>query len=211
MILIENNNSIKNHISNKNELKHFLKIESKLYGMKNTRIPLFAIKEKHILWKHSALLRKTEYYTNINNTLMALIYRFRLLLIQNKYCLRIPRNVFDCGLKIMHLGPVLVNSNARVGKYCILHMNTGIVAGGTNDLVPCLGDNIVVGFGAVVLGGITLADDIAIGANAVVNKSFVEKNITIAGVPAKKISDTGRIGWSEENRKKNNNDKGNIK
>ena len=49
------------------------------------------------------------------------------------------------------------------------------------------------------LGGATIADGIAIGAGAVVNKSFAEKDITIAGVPARKISNNGRKAW--ENRK----------
>lgn len=36
-----------------------------------------------------------------------------------------------------------------------------------------------------------LADECAIGANAVVNKDFLERGTTIAGIPAKKISDKG--------------------
>ena len=43
------------------------------------------------------------------------------------------------------------------------------------------------GFGAVIIGKIKIADGIKIGANSVVTKSFLEPNITIAGVPAKKI------------------------
>jgi serine O-acetyltransferase len=51
--------------------------------------------------------------------------------------------------------------------------------------------------GAKIYGAIEIADNIAIGANAVVNKSFLEPNITIAGVPARKISDKGstEAGW----------------
>ena len=41
--------------------------------------------------------------------------------------------------------------------------------------------------GAKVLGGITIADDIKIGANAVVTKSFNEPGITIVGIPAHKL------------------------
>jgi len=40
--------------------------------------------------------------------------------------------------------------------------------------------------------GPIIADGIVIGANSVVNKSFTEENITIAGVPAKKINNKGR-------------------
>lgn len=51
-----------------------------------------------------------------------------------------------------------------------------------------------IGPGAKIFGDIFIADNIAIGANAVVNKSFYESNITIAGVPAKKISNKGSKG-----------------
>ena len=51
--------------------------------------------------------------------------------------------------------------------------------------------------GAKIFGEITIADDIAIGVNAVVKDSFLEQNITIAGVPAKKVGDGGATaaGW----------------
>jgi serine O-acetyltransferase len=116
--------------------------------------------------------------------------------IQNKYALHVPVNTCGKGLKIMHLGPILVNSRATVGRDCSLHINTAIVAGGTNDDVPYLEDGIVIGAGAVILGGVNIAENIAIGANAVVNKSFDEPNIAIAGVPAHKISDKGSTYWN---------------
>ena len=52
-----------------------------------------------------------------------------------------------------------------------------------------------------IYGNIRIASGIMIGANAVVNKSFDEENICIAGVPAKKISDLGRFEIEEKNRK----------
>ena len=56
------------------------------------------------------------------------------------------------------------------------------------------GDNVYIGPGAMLFGPIRIADDIAIGANAVVNRSFLEPGITIAGAPAMKISDHGSEG-----------------
>lgn len=52
-----------------------------------------------------------------------------------------------------------------------------------------LGKNVDLGIGAKIIGGVTIADNIKIGANAVVTKSFTEPGITIAGVPAKKIKE----------------------
>lgn len=45
--------------------------------------------------------------------------------------------------------------------------------------------------GQKILPGVEIADNIRIGANAVVTKSFTDPGITIAGVPAVKISDKG--------------------
>ena len=55
------------------------------------------------------------------------------------------------------------------------------------DDAPIIGNNVEVGFGAVIIGKVKIADGIKIGANSVVANSFLEPNITIAGVPAKKI------------------------
>ncbi|MGY3815711.1 hypothetical protein ACWOA6_09240 [Globicatella sulfidifaciens] len=115
--------------------------------------------------------------------------------------LHIPTNSFGCGLKIMHLGPILVNGKVKAGKNISIHINTSIVAGGPDNGAPVLEDGIVIGVGAVVLGPIKIAKNIAIGANAVVNKTFLEENIAIAGVPAKKISDNGRVAWSKNQKK----------
>lgn len=52
----------------------------------------------------------------------------------------------------------------------------------------------VFGPGAKLFGDIKIANGIAIGANSIVNKSFSEENITIAGIPAKKINNRGSNG-----------------
>ncbi|VBB39422.1 hypothetical protein TRIP_E190340 [uncultured Spirochaetota bacterium] len=58
----------------------------------------------------------------------------------------------------------------------------------TEKLLLIIGNNAYIGPGAKLFGGITIADKIVIGANSVVNKSFYTPNISIAGVPAKVIS-----------------------
>lgn len=100
--------------------------------------------------------------------------------ISNKYCLRIPPNVFGKGLKIMHCGPILINNDVR--------LNTAIVASG-NNCTPKFANNVIIGVGATVMGDIFIANRNVIGAGAVCNKSFYEENINIAGVPAKKVSE----------------------
>lgn len=50
---------------------------------------------------------------------------------------------------------------------------------------------IYLGADSKLLIGVNLADNIIVGANAVVTKSFNEPNIVLAGIPARKISDKG--------------------
>lgn len=53
-------------------------------------------------------------------------------------------------------------------------------------LRPELGDNVLLGAGAKVLGGIRLGDNVTVGANAVVVDS-VESGSTVVGIPARKV------------------------
>lgn len=52
---------------------------------------------------------------------------------------------------------------------------------------PVIGDNCYIGTGAKIFGNITIGDNVKIGANAVVNKSF-GSNVTIAGIPARVVN-----------------------
>ena len=200
--LVSEGKSVANRIiiSTKEQLKEWLSYEHQVYGnIKGLRL-LFGLGEQAILWKHQTLLRKAEYYTNNNKTLMSLFYRTRLNKMQTKYALHIPLNCCGKGFKIMHVGPLLINEKAIIGCDCVAHMNVAIVAGGTDDYAPVLGNNIVVGYGAVILGHTTIADGVAVGTNAVVNRDVLEPGIAVAGVPAKKISNHGRSYWAKNDK-----------
>ena len=184
-------------ISSKKDLKEWLKYEKTKYASDLIK-DFFLIGEAAILRRFQTILRKAEYYNNTKKRIRAIFYKLRLSKMQCKYSINIPINTCGKGLKIMHLGPILINSHASLGENCSIHINTAVVARGTDNLVPTLGNGIVIGVGAVVLGGVFLADNIAIGANSVVNKSFDESNIAIAGVPAKKISNNGRASWGKK-------------
>ena len=54
------------------------------------------------------------------------------------------------------------------------------------SLRPELGDYVVVGAGAKVLGGISLGDNVKVGANSVLLRS-VPANATVAGIPAREV------------------------
>lgn len=101
----------------------------------------------------------------------------------------IPPNTFEGGLRINHYGLIVVNPEAKIGKWCDIHQGVNIGMG--YDGVPTVGNNVWIGPGAKIFGNITIADECAIGANAVVNKSFYEPRVTIAGIPARVVSNKG--------------------
>jgi len=54
-------------------------------------------------------------------------------------------------------------------------------------LRPDVGDNVVLGSGSKILGGIHIGDNVAVGANSVVVDS-VEADTTVVGIPARKVA-----------------------
>lgn len=85
----------------------------------------------------------------------------------------------------MHRGTIVVNDKAQIGANCRLHVCVNI--GEHRGCAPRIGDNVYIGPGAKIFGDIEIADNIQIGANAVVNKSFTTPGISIGGVPAKRL------------------------
>ncbi len=193
----------KRMIKSKMELSDWLKYELKRYGGGN-RFRFVLISERDVIKRHQVLLRKTEYHINTHHKIRAALYKIKLNRIQNKYGLHIPPNTCMRGLRIMHVGSILLNGRCEVGEDCVFHINTALVAGGVDGRAPKLGKHVIVGIGAIVLGGISVADNVAIGANAVVNKDVLESNIAVAGVPAKKISNNGSLEWGKDFKKNNN-------
>ena len=187
---------IEKRISTYKQLQETLKLERSKYRCKWGELAYFLrISEKAILWHHMILLRKAEYHINAHHQLRGILYRLLLKRLQLKYSLSIPLNTCEAGLKIMHLGPILINGNAQIGKNCVLHVYTALVAKGISNQAPILGDGVVVGVGATIVGGVRIAKNVAIGANSVVVKDVLEANIAVAGIPAKKVSNSGRLAW----------------
>ncbi len=181
-------------ITSKKMLKEYLCEDKKALNKKG-RFP----KPWDYIWRFERILRKCEYYHNCRKDpigkLMFFYYKLRLHNFGVKCGFSIPINVFGKGLSIAHTGTIVVNSAAKVGDYCRLHVGVNIgTAAGHSSKSPKLGNNTYIGPGAKIFGDITIADDIAIGANAVVNKDFLQPGVTIGGIPAKVISEKGSQG-----------------
>lgn len=96
------------------------------------------------------------------------------------------------GLLIDHGSGVVIGETAEIGDYCLLYQ--GCTLGGTGKDTgkrhPTLGDNVMVGCGAKILGPFKVGDNAKIAANAVVLEE-VPPNCTAVGVPARIVRRNG--------------------
>ena len=113
---------------------------------------------------------------------------------------------------VSHLGRFLtgieIHPAARIGRRLIIDHGMGVVIGETAEVGddvylyhqvtlggtssargkrhPTIGNNVIVGAGAKILGGITVGDNARIGANAVVVRA-VQADTTVVGIPARPV------------------------
>lgn len=148
------------------------------------------------IWTYQRTLRKTELLINTNaNPARILASRYKLRRQGVRLGFTIHPNNFGPGLSIAHHGTIVVNSGARIGANCRIHVGVNIgTKAGEKEEAPTIGDDCYIGPGAKLFGPIQIANNVAIGANAVVTKSFGEDNSTLVGIPAKKVSDSGSAG-----------------
>lgn len=90
---------------------------------------------------------------------------------------------------------ITLGDNVLVGPYVQFHASNHGHKTGQGPMTYqkrdekdiCIGNDVWIGGGSVILSGVTLAEGIIVAANSAVTKSFTEKNIIVGGVPAKKI------------------------
>ncbi|MBE9046071.1 serine O-acetyltransferase [Pleurocapsales cyanobacterium LEGE 10410] len=96
------------------------------------------------------------------------------------------------GVFIDHGMGVVIGETAIVGDYCLIYQN--VTLGGTGKQTgkrhPTLGENVVVGTGAKILGNINIGNDVRVGAGSIVLRD-VPDNSTVVGVPGRIVSRTG--------------------
>ena len=103
-----------------------------------------------------------------------------------------PGATIGSGLFIDHGMGVVIGETTEIGDNCTLYQ--GVTLGGTGKDTgkrhPTLGDNVLVGAGAKVLGPVNIGDGSKIAAGAVVLKD-VPENSTAVGIPAKIVRREG--------------------
>lgn len=129
----------------------------------------------HFLWRH-----KLRLFARI----LSQINRF-LTGIEIHPGVRIGRRFF-----IDHGAGVVIGETSEIGDDVLLYQ--GVVLGGTTTEKkkrhPTIGNNVVIGAGAVALGAITIGDGARIGSGSVVIKS-VPPGVTVVGIPGRAVED----------------------
>lgn len=189
-------------IESKNELKHYIECDLKSLGEYpvsiRKRIEGLVIPTRRNL---QIRLRKLEYQKGKQKK--SFFSRLRLTIQSKryeKYCQKlgceIPVGVFGPGLCINHTEGVVVTGHAKIGSNCRLNAGVNIGEFGrfnnseSSTNAPVIGNNVYIGPGAKLFGAITVGDNVAIGANAVVNKD-VPSGATVVGIPGRVLENKG--------------------
>nr|UXE44294.1 hypothetical protein Hi04_10k_c1889_00015 [uncultured bacterium] len=94
------------------------------------------------------------------------------------------------GFVILQNFSIVINSSVRAGRNLVIAHEVTI--GADNGESPVLGDNVFIGAGAKVLGGIRIGSDVKVGANSLVVRDLPD-GATAVGVPARIVDIAGAL------------------
>lgn len=103
------------------------------------------------------------------------------------------------GLQIPHPNGIVIHPRAKVGVNCTIFQQ--VTLGGRDDKhgAPVIGNHVIIGAGAKILGDVIVGDHAKIGANAVVLRD-VPSRASAVGVPARIIQDVPQSAISAVNK-----------
>lgn len=115
-----------------------------------------------------------------------MLYRFS---IEWVLGIELPRKLtIGKGLSLYHGQALVVNKNTVIGAHCVLRNSTTIghkkLADGTFSRSPRIGNYVDIGANVCIIGDITIGDNVIIGAGAVVTKD-IPANSIVVGNPAR--------------------------
>lgn len=181
----------------RSELKDYLQADLYRYGgTKATCYFLKALSPTLPAFRYTYLLRHTSVFPKY--TIRGIIYRALLQHFSYKYGYQIlPNTKIGKGLYIGHLGSVVINGRTEIGDNCTLAhiVNIGQTNRGKNAGCPKIGNKVFIGAGAVVIGKITIGNDVLIAPNALVNFDVPDNSVVIGNPAVIKPRDNATEGY----------------
>jgi serine O-acetyltransferase len=96
-----------------------------------------------------------------------------------------PGAKIGMGFFIDHGAGIVIGETAEIGDNCVLFHN--VTLGGTGHHTgkrhPTIGDNVLIGTGATILGPLTVGNNVRIGANTFLYMVDIPSNCTVVGTP----------------------------
>lgn len=90
------------------------------------------------------------------------------------------------GLRLPHPQNIILAGYAQIGEFCTIYHNVSIAWNGFKRVAPgrpTIGNQVLIGAGAVLVGDITIGSDVLIGAGAVVTRSIPDHSRVTSGRP----------------------------
>lgn len=187
-------------IKTKKELRDVLNYERQIWGIPSVHGWLGWLKTDMLFWIHPGspyqfmyCLRSEEYYAQSRwGGVILKLLRYKHKKLQFRTGIELYPGCADIGVTVNH-GKCVVSKAARIGRDSVILSDVTIGgSGGAHDTgAAMIGERVFIGSGARIIGKITICNDVAIGANAVVTKDITEPGTVWGGIPAKKISVIG--------------------
>ncbi len=178
-------------IQSKKDLKYYLEEDRKAYHKPKKKTFVEKISGlifRDCFYDYMRTLRRLEYAQNTRR-ISKYYYAYRLGKLKRKTGIDVDPNVLGPGCHIVH-GKCVINCYSKIGANCIIMSDVTVGIANMSDdrrQTPIIGNNCIIGSGARILGAIQIADNVTIGANAVVCKSIEERGVVVAGIPARII------------------------
>jgi len=106
--------------------------------------------------------------------------------VRNHYSIELPLTAkIGRRLLIGHQGGIVIHWLSQIGDDCVIVQNVTLGAGTEEAITnaPVLGNRVMVGCGAAVIGGVVIGDDVHIGPNAVVTMNIPVGSTVAAPAP----------------------------
>lgn len=182
-------------ITSYRQMKYWVRLDLESYEMQHPFAARFTYGENWELFSYMKNLRHLEYHTNKSNCypwdkMLKTYYWLRHRRDIRRTLISIAPNCVGPGLHLVHRGFRRLGGAdyMHIGKNCTCLPNVllGKKTPESKEEGFWIGDNCYIGTGVTILGPIHVGDNVVIGAGAVVTKN-IPNDCTVAGVPAKII------------------------